>query len=104
MEAAPTCGAAAIALCFANKRRKALHARKPRPRPRGSGEKVEDSWYFDLLGANKDSWVWVRVGSDGQVKGRCERSFRYYLDVVEDAKSHGFIGQPKFGQPPAHPK
>jgi len=65
---------------------------------------VEDSWYFDLLGANKDSWVWVRVGSDGQVKGRCERSFRYYLDVVEDAKSHGFIGQPKFGQPPAHPK
>jgi hypothetical protein len=65
---------------------------------------VEDNWYFDLLGANKDSWVWIRVGSDGNVKGRCERSFRYYLDVIEDAKAHGFAGEPRFGQPPTGSK
>jgi hypothetical protein len=68
-----------------------------------AGSNVEDSWYFDLLGANKDYWVWVRVGVDGRIKARCKHSFRYYLDVVEDARRHGFAGKPRFGQPPETP-
>jgi hypothetical protein len=69
-----------------------------------AGDTVEDSWYFDLLGANKDIWTWVRVGSDGEVKGRCEQTFRYFLEVMEDAKRNGFAGEPKFGQPPVESK
>jgi hypothetical protein len=65
------------------------------------GGQAEDVWYFDLLGPNKDTWVWVRVGNDGKVTSRCDRGFAFYLDVLEDAERHGFAGEPRFGPPPA---
>ena len=62
---------------------------------------VGDTWYFDLRGPRKDIWVWVRVASSGAVVARCGRTFKYYLDALEDAQNHGFIGKPQFGAPPA---
>ena len=61
---------------------------------------MTDSWYFDLHGPNKDIWVWIRVAPDGKMIARCDRTFRYYLEVLEDAQQHGFTGEPKFGEPP----
>ena len=60
---------------------------------------MEDCWYFDLQGPKQDRWVWVCVAPDGSVKARCEHAFAYYLEALEDAKAHGFVGGPKFGRP-----
>jgi hypothetical protein len=62
---------------------------------------MPDSWYFDLQGPRKDVWVWTRVAPTGAVTARCGRTFSYYLDALEDARNHGFTGQPKFGPPQA---
>jgi hypothetical protein len=62
---------------------------------------VGDIWYFDLRGPNKDIWVWVRIAPSGGVVARCERTFNYYLEALEDAQNHGLLGRPQFGPPPA---
>ena len=64
---------------------------------------MADTWYFDLRGPNKDMWVWVRLTPSGAVKARSDGTFKYYLDVLEDARNHGFVGEPFFGPPPLPP-
>lgn len=65
-------------------------------------EHVEERWVFNLIGPKQDAWVWHRVGPNGKVVARSEGHFAYYLDVLADAKSHGFRGIPQFSKvPPA---
>ena len=61
---------------------------------------MQDSWWFDLEGENRDIWVWRRVDRDGRVIALSENGFGYYLDAVADARRNGFDGAPKFGKPP----
>ena len=60
-----------------------------------------DAWYFDLKGSKKGKWMWARVGRDGGLIASSRDTFRYYLQVLDDARRHGFDGQPRFGPPPA---
>lgn len=52
-----------------------------------------DRFVFDRVHSR---WVWHCVDDKNLVVKRCDGSFAYYLDCVQDAKLHGFNGKPFF--------
>ena len=55
-----------------------------------------DTFVFDVTGPKRDQWTWKRVDAAGKVIEVSSGTFPYYLDCVEDAKGHGFAGEPSF--------
>lgn len=56
-------------------------------------------WYFDLLGEKQDVWMWRVVDEHGTLVKMSTRTFRYYLDCVQNAKRAGYFGRPHFRTP-----
>lgn len=55
-----------------------------------------NTFLFDVTGSKRDRWTWKRIDEAGKVLEASSGTFPYYLDCVEDAKCHGFTGDPSF--------
>jgi hypothetical protein len=53
-------------------------------------------WYFDLVGAKQERWVWREIDEHGEIMRACATKFAYYVDCVADAEKHGYKGPPSF--------
>lgn len=64
-----------------------------RARPGCASEPVESTDYFVFY--QQDSrWAWRRVSSHETIVDNSNGSFRFYLQCVADARSHGWDGKP----------
>ena len=59
-----------------------------------------DTWYFELIGVNRNEWVWTRVDPNGRLIAESKESFEYYLQALDNARAHGLVGRPVLGTPP----
>jgi len=44
---------------------------------------------FYFINERGDLWGWKVQQKDGRLVARADRSFRYYLDALADARAHG---------------